>query len=352
MFFASDNCGPVHPDIMQAVIAANDGYATGYGNDPLTEAATQMVRDVFEAPEAAVRFVSTGTAANSLILATLAAPWDTVVCTPMAHIHTDECSAPEFFSGGAKLVLTDAIHAKMTPDGLDRTLAGIGRRGVHGPQRGPVSLTQVTEMGTVYSLEELNALTGVARAHGVKVHMDGARFANACAALGCTAAEMTWKAGIDAVSFGGTKNGCMAVEAAVFFDPEAAGTFDLRRKRGAHLFSKLRYLAAQMQGYLADGLWLDLAAAANGRAARLARGLRDAGVDFVEEPQANLIFVRMTRSEHRRLMAAGAVYNVESGDAAFGTDDEVLTGRLVCDWSIPEAQIDRFVQLVGDRAIA
>jgi len=352
MFFASDNGGPVHPDIMQAVIAANDGYAKGYGNDPATEAAVQMVRDVFEAPDAAVRLVPTGTAANSLILATLAAPWDTVVCTPMAHIHTDECSAPEFFTGGAKLVLTDALHAKMTPEALDRTLAGIGGRGVHGPHRGPVSLTQVTEMGTLYSLEELAALTRVARAHGVKVHMDGARFANACAALGCTAAEMTWKAGIDAVSFGGTKNGCMAVEAAVFFDPEAADTFDLRRKRGAHLFSKHRYLAAQMQGYLAGGLWLDLAAAANARAERLALGLRSAGVDFVEEPQANMMFIRMARSDHQRLLAAGAVYYVEDGDPATGAADEMLTGRLVCDWSIPEAEIDRFVQLVGDLAIA
>ena len=346
MFFASDNGGPVHPQIMQAIADANQGFATAYGNDPVTEAATRMVQEVFEAPDALVRFVATGTAANVLILATLTDPWQTVICTPVSHIHADECSAPEFFTNGAKLILSEERHGKMTPEGLQRTIAGLGRRGIHVPQRGHMSITQVTEMGTVYSLDELSALSRVARDHGLKVHMDGARFANACAALGCSPAEMTWKAGIDAVSFGGTKNGCMAVEAAVIFNPEAAREFDLRRKRGAHLFSKHRYLAAQMQGYLEGGLWLDLAQTANARTEQLARGLQGAGVDFVEEPQANMIFARMPRAEHQRLMSGGALYYVEDGDVANGPGDEVLTGRLVCDWSITEEDIDRFLQLV------
>jgi threonine aldolase len=346
MFFASDNGGPVHPQIMQAVADANQGFATAYGSDPVTEAATRRVQEVFEAPEAMVRFVSTGTAANSLILATLTDPWQTVICTPVSHIHVDECSAPEFYTDGAKLILTEARNGKMTPDGLARVIAGIDKRSIHVPQLGHVSITQVTEMGTVYSLDEIAALTQIARDHGLKVHMDGARFANACAALGCSAAEMTWKAGIDAVSFGGTKNGCMAVEAAVIFDPDHAREFDLRRKRGAHLFSKHRYLAAQMLGYLEGGLWLDLARMANARTLRLAEGLRGAGIGFVEEPQANMIFARMPRAEHQRLLSGGAVYYVEDGDVATGPDDEVLTGRFVCDWSITEHEIDRFLQLV------
>lgn len=347
MFFASDNGGPVHPEIMAALAAANDGFAKGYGDDAATDAATELVREVFEAPGATVRFVATGTAANALILATLAKPWETVFCTPMAHIQTDECSAPEFYSGGAKLVLVADEHAKMTPGALDRAIAEIGLSGIHGPQRGPVSITQVTEMGTLYSLDEIAALARVARSHGVKLHMDGARFANACVALGCSPAEMTWKAGVDAVSFGGTKNGCMAVEAAVFFDPGHAREFDLRRKRGAHLFSKHRYLAAQMEGYLTGGLWLRIAQAANAKAARLVEGLRGAGMAFVEEPQANMIFVRLLRAEHQRLLSGGAVYKIEDGDVTSGPPDEILMGRLVCDWSITEAEIDRFVQLVA-----
>lgn len=347
MFFASDNGGPVHPKIMQAIANANAGHVPSYGNDPLTQLAVEMIREVFEAPEAMVRLVATGTAANALILATMAEPWQTIFCTPLAHIHTDECNAPEFFTGGTKLTLTGMDQAKMTPEALEQAIAGIGRRGINGPQRGPVSLTQVTEMGTLYSLEELASLSAVAHAHGLPVHMDGARFSNACAALGCTAAEMTWKAGIDAVSFGGTKNGCMAVEAAVIFDPVVAREFELRRKRGAHLFSKHRYLAAQMQGYLEAGLWLDLARMANQRAATLAEGLRGAGVNFVEEPQANMIFARLPRAEHQRLMSGGAVYYTEDGDPWDGPGDEVLTGRFVCDWSVADDDVDRFLQLVA-----
>ncbi|MBM1220076.1 low specificity L-threonine aldolase [Ponticoccus sp. SC2-23] len=346
MFFASDNGGPVHPQIMQAIAAANDGHVLSYGNDPLTQQAVEMIRELFEAPEAVVRLVATGTAANALILSTMAQPWQTIFCTPLAHIHADECNAPELFTGGAKLTLTGTDGAKMTPDTLGQAITRIGWRGINAPQPGAVSLTQVTEMGTLYTLDELKALSAIARAHDLPVHLDGARFANACAALGCTAAEMTWKAGIDAVSFGGTKNGCMAVEAAVFFDPAVAREFDLRRKRGAHLFSKHRYLAAQMQGYLQDGLWLDLARMANERAAQLATGLRAAGVDFVCEPQANMIFARLPRSEHQRLMSGGGVYYTEDGDPWHGPDDEMLMGRFVCDWSVTEDDVDRFLQLV------
>ena len=346
MFFASDNAGPALPEIMTALADCNRGYAPAYGADALMLDVQAELRRIFEAPEAAVYLVATGTAANSLCLATLTRPFDTVFCTPAAHIHEDECNAPEFFTGGAKLTLVPGVD-KMTPETLRKTIAAEESRGVHGPQRGPVSLTQVTERGTVYSLDELTALTEVARSFGLPVHMDGARFANALVALGCTPAEMTWKSGIDALSFGGTKNGCMGVEAVIFFDPAKAWEFELRRKRGAHLFSKHRYLSAQMIAYLHDGLWLDAARKANAACARLAEGLRAAGAEFAHPPQANMIFAALPRATHQRLMAAGAQYHLWAGALDGGDRDEMLTARLVCDWSASDADTDAFLSHLG-----
>jgi threonine aldolase len=345
MFFASDNSGPIHPEILAALGRANDGFAMAYGSDALMEGVRDRLREVFEAPQAAVYLVATGTAANALTLATLSKPWQTVFCTPVAHIHQDECNAPEFYSGGAKLTLV-GDGDRMTPDTLCAAIAAEETRGVHGPQRGPVSLTQVTERGTIYDLDALRALTAVARDHDLPVHMDGARFANALTALGCSPAEMTWKAGIDALSFGATKNGAMGVEAAIFFDPHHAQEFEYRRKRGAHLFSKHRYLSAQMAAYLHDDLWLTSAARANARAARLADGLRAAGAGFAHPPQANMIFATLPRRTHRRLFAAGAAYHLWDGSLDGGDEDAPITARLVCDWSITKADIDRFIDLL------
>lgn len=346
MHFASDNAGPVHPAVLDALARANDGYAPGYGADAIMDRVRDRVRAVFEAPEAAVHLVATGTAANALLLATLAQPWQTVFCTPMAHIQEDECNAPEFFSGGAKLTLVPESAAKMTPAGLRAAVAAEETRGVHGPGRGPVSLTQATEKGTVYSLDELGALTAVARDYGLPVHMDGARFANALVHLGCSPAEMTWKAGIDAVSFGGTKNGLMGVECAILFDPARAQEFEYRRKRGAHLFSKHRYLSAQVEAYLRDDLWLRLAGAANESAARLDRGLRARGIEVLWPVEANLMFFRAPRGLHQRLIAGGARYYLWGGDAETGPADEILTARLVCDWSMTAGTVDRFLALL------
>lgn len=346
MFFASDNAGPALPEIMTALADCNRGYAPAYGADALMADVRAELRRVFEAPEAAVYLVATGTAANSLCLATLAQPFDTVFCTPVAHIHQDECNAPEFFTGGAKLTLVPGVD-KMSPETLRATIAAEQSRGVHGPQRGPVSLTQVTERGTVYSLDELAALTDVARSFSLPVHMDGARFANALVALGCTPAEMTWKSGIDALSFGGTKNGCMGVEAVIFFDPAKAWEFELRRKRGAHLFSKHRYLSAQMAAYLHDGLWLDAARKANAACARLTEGLRAAGAEFAHSPQANMIFAALPRAKHQRLIAAGAQYHIWEGALDGDDPDEMLTARLVCDWSARDADTDAFLSHLG-----
>ncbi|RKF13857.1 low specificity L-threonine aldolase [Roseovarius spongiae] len=346
MFFASDNAGPMRPEVARALMDADSGHARPYGADALMDEVRAQLRETFEAPEAAVYLVATGTAANALALATLTQPWQTVFCTPLAHIQVDECHAPEFYTGGAKLTLVGE-EDKMTSDQLRAAIDACAQGDVHCSQRGPVQITQVTEMGRVYSLDELRALTAVAKDYGLPTFMDGARFANACVALGCSPAEMSWRAGVDALSFGGTKNGCAGVEAVIFFDPRHAWEFELRRKRGAHLFSKHRYLSAQMRGYLADDTWRSAAEAANAKAARLVAGLRDLP-DFtlLAEPQANMIFATLPRRTHRRLHDAGAVYGLWG--TLEGDDDEPIMMRLVCDWSIGDDQIDAFVAAAGD----
>lgn len=349
MNFASDNAGPVHPLVMNALLEANEGHAPSYGADRWTEAATARIREVFEAPEAAVLLVPTGTAANSLALATLSKPWDAIFCTRMAHIQEDECNAPEAFAGGAKLMPLPAPEAKLTPDTLRSAMAALGS--VHGPQRGPVSITQATEKGTLYTLDEIRAVTAVAREFGSRVHMDGARLANALVTLGCTPAEMTWRAGVDAVSFGGTKNGLMGVEAVILFDPALGWELELRRKRAAHLFSKHRYLGAQMLAYLTDGLWLETARAANGALMLLVEGLRALGGEPEWEPGANLVFVRLPRAMHRRLREAGASYYLYDGPLDQGDPLEPLLCRLVCDWSTGPGAVDRFLAVAAGQPV-
>ncbi|MCR9126656.1 MAG: beta-eliminating lyase-related protein [Rhodobacteraceae bacterium] len=345
MFFASDNAGPAHPSVIDAVVAANTGYAAAYGSDPHMETLRTRLRTLFEAPDAAVYLVATGTAANALALATLGQPWQTIFCTPVAHIFEDECNAPEFFSGGTKLTQI-AGSDKMDPATLAAVVATQEMRGVHSPQRGPLSLTQATEKGQVYTCDELAALTSVARAHDLPVHMDGARFANALVKLGCSAAEMTWKAGIDAVSFGGTKNGLMGAEAVIFFDPAHAWEFELRRKRAAHLFSKHRYLSAQIAAYLENDLWLRLAADANARATRLAALLQRAGARLTAAPDANMVFAELPRATHAALKSGGAQYHLWSGTLEGDDPAAPLEARFVCDWSLPDAELARFAALL------
>jgi threonine aldolase len=327
---------------MDHVMRANIGYAPSYGADPIMDGVRDHLRALFEAPDAAVYLVALGTAANALALACYTQPYDTVFCSPVAHIHIDECNAPEFYTGGAKLTLVPGGD-KMTADALHRAISNEGNRGVHGPQRGPVSITQVTERGGVYTLDELRALTDVAKAFELPVHLDGARFANAIASIGCTPAEMSWKAGVDVVCFGGTKNGCIGVEAVIFFDPSKAWEFELRRKRAAHLFSKHRFLSAQMAGYLQDDLWLTTARSANAKAARLAARLRDKGAELLHTPDANMIFARFPRGTHQTLRTAGAVYDVNPADVDGTGLDAMIPARLVCDWAISDAQIDTFL---------
>lgn len=355
MHFASDNAGPTHPKIMAALQRANDGYQLGYGADQSTDAAVALMRDVFEAPDAEVFFVSTGTAANSLALAATSEPWQTVFCGDTSHVHLDECAAPEFYTGGSKLSLVDAPHGRISLDALTHQMSVTEGFGVHGVQPGPVTVTQATEWGTIYSLDHLRALSDIAHAKGQPVHMDGARFANALVTLECTPAEMTWRAGIDVLSFGGTKNGCLGVEAVVFFDPDRAQAFEFYRKRGGHLMSKHRFLSAQMEAYLTDGLWLDLAAQANAAAQTLEQAL--AQVPMVQQAyprEANLVFATWPRWLHRAMHEIGARYSIWEGSLIGDDPNEPLLARLACDWACDASQTDQFVtrlrQFMSERA--
>ncbi len=272
MNFASDNGSGAAPEILAAITAASQGVAAAYGSDPWSQRACAALADVFETDIAAF-LVASGTAANALALSALARPWEAVFCHEESHVHDDECGAPEFFTGGAKLVGVPGYNGKITPEGLRETLARFPRGLVKSPQPAALTLSQVTEAGTLYSLGDIAALAEIAHAAGVFVHMDGARFANAVVALGVSPADLSWRLGVDALSFGATKNGALACEAVVFFDKTKAESFPYLRKRGGHTLSKGRLLGAQMEAYLEGGLWLDLAARANAAARRLSEGL-------------------------------------------------------------------------------
>ena len=349
MFFASDNGSPAHPAVLEALARANMGYAKSYGADDITADVIARIRSEFDAPDAAVYLVATGSAANALALSVLCKPWQSVFCHRVAHVEEDECGAPEFYIGGGKMVLVEGAHAKMTPDALRAAIEFTGRSGVHNMQRGPLSLTNATENGTVYTPSEVAELTAIAREYGLSTHMDGARFANALMATGASPADLTWRAGVDVLSFGGTKNGLMGVEAVVIFNPALAWEFELRRKRGGHLFSKHRYLAAQMQAYLENGLWRDLAAHANAMAARLSAGiLAVPGARLVHPTEANAVFASFPRGLHRKAQAAGAQYYLWPFNQSLDGDDAVpLSARLVCSWSTGPEDVDAFLALIG-----
>ncbi|WP_432636321.1 threonine aldolase family protein [Albidovulum sp.] len=345
MEFGSDNNAGTAPAILDAVVACNAGPAPSYGNDPIMDRVRESIRAIFEAPQAEVFLVATGTAANALAIASFCPPWGAVYAHEDAHAEVDECGAPEFYSGGAKIKLVPGEDGKMTPEGLARRIAATGQGDVHSVQRGMVTLTNVTEAGSVYSAGEVAAICKVAKDFGLPVHLDGARFANALVADVSTPAEMTWKAGVDVLSFGGTKNGCMGVEAVVLFDPSRTWEFALRRKRGGHLFSKHRYLSAQMDAYLEGGLWLALARHANDMAARLEAGLRALPeVAFAFPRDANIQFVTMPRRLHARAMKAGAhYYLMPHGTPLEGAPEERLLCRLVTSWATTAEEVDGFL---------
>jgi len=349
MNFASDNAAAVAPEILTAIARANEGSALAYGNDALTQRLAQRFADLFER-EVAVFLVSTGTAANALALAHLTPPWGAVLCHAEAHIATDECGAPEFFGGGLKLVGLPGAGCKVAPGTLATALAERQWGGPHHVSPAVLSLSQATEAGTIYPPHEIRQLAEIARARGLGVHVDGARFANALARLDVSPADATWKAGVDVLSFGATKGGALAAEAIIFFDPTRGAGMQERRKRGGHLVSKHRFIAAQLEAYLADDLWLRLARHANAMADRLGEGLTVAGFAPVWPVEANEVFVALPQGVRERLEAEGAsfyLWMTETLGVALAPDPALV--RLVTSFATTEREVDRFLTLVKAR---
>jgi threonine aldolase len=288
--------------------------------------------------------VVSGTAANSLALSALAPPFGAVLCHAESHIMVDECGAPELFTGGAKLIGLDEPGGKITAAAIERKLDGF-IRGVHDAKPAAISITQASEAGTVYAPAEIEAIAKVARRRRMRVHMDGARFANALVSLGVTPADLTWKAGVDALSFGATKNGAMALEAVVFFDIALAEDFGHRRMRAGQLLSKGRFLGAQMLAYLEDDLWLDNARHANAMAQRLAKGMAASRARLLLPCEANEVFAIMPQSLHGALLAAGVVYHQWPGGDHVGADE--ILARFVTSYLTKPEDVDRVVGLVG-----
>lgn len=302
--FTSDNTAGVAPEVLEAVIAASSGHALPYGGDPYTIRARARFAEIFER-EVDVLPVATGSAANALALAALTPPWGSVLCHRDSHINTDECGAPEFFTGGAKLVPLPGEGGRIDTEQL-RAAASRKVGDVHSVQPSVLSITQITETGARYTLEQIRALTRIAENAGLRVHMDGARFANAVAASGCTPAELTWRAGVDVLSFGATKNGTMTADAIVVFDRSLTPELSFRTKRAGQLTSKMRFHSAQLDAYLTDDLWLRNAAHANAMAARLARGLAELpGADLLHAVEANILFCRLRQPIIDGLVAEG-----------------------------------------------
>lgn len=312
MDFRSDNVAGAAPEIMAALMKANTGDVSSYGADPFSVELDAAFSALFD-HECKVFPVATGTAANVLSLGCITPGYGAIYCHQDAHIAVDECNAPEFYTGGAKLVTLPGENGKIDLAALDAQLALGWKGSQHSAQPAAVSITQATEAGTVYSPDEVADIAHRCKAHGLKLHMDGARFANAVAGLNCAPADLTWRAGVDVLSFGATKNGAMAAEAVVFFRPELAESFLYRRKRGGHLFSKSRYLSVQLLAMLENGLWLRLAREANARARELADGLgKLPGAKVVWPVQANEVFVQLPAAAAEAMRQRGALFHTWS----------------------------------------
>lgn len=341
MIFASDNWAGASQPVMAALAAASTDFAPAYGRDPITERVTARFRDLF-ACDLDVLFTATGTGANALALAACARPGGLVLTAETAHIQCDEWGATEFFTHGMKLVPLAAPDGKIAPDAVREALARFPDEGRFG-RPVALSLTQASECGTVYTPREVAGLCEAAAGRGLVRHMDGARFANALAHLGCTPAELTWQAGIDVLSFGATKNGCWCAEAIVVFNRDRLPDLATHRARAGHLFSKARFVAAQFEGYLADGHWLQLAGHANAMASRLAEGLTAAGHRLAWPVEANEVFPVLDAATIGRLRAAGAQF-YEWSRVGCGEGEAIV--RLVTSFAMPELDVERFLSLL------
>jgi threonine aldolase len=331
-WFKSDNTSPACPEVLQALIDCNRGYAAAYGDDDWS----RRLDDVFSSwfgRRLRVFPVATGTAANTTALATLCPPYGAIVTHAHAHIVRDECGAPEFMTGGARLLLAHCPDGRMTAAQLDATLDD-NPANVHTVQPAVVSITQATEFGTAWSPAAVAALSEAAHRRGLAVHMDGARFANAVVSLGCQPADVTWRAGVDVLSFGATKNGAIAAEAVVFFDPARAADYEFRRKRAGHLLSKMRYVSAQLIAYLDTGAWQRNAARANALASRIAAA---AGNALRHPVEANEVFLRLPAPQREALRNQGFGFY----DWGASGSDEV---RFVVSWDQPESDVEALCQ--------
>ncbi|MEM1047292.1 MAG: beta-eliminating lyase-related protein [Pseudomonadota bacterium] len=347
MNFASDNWAGVTEQVSAGLAGAAGGLEAAYGNDTLTRSVSERFSELFET-DVAVFFTATGSAANSLALSAYMKPSGVVVCHRDSHINTDECGAPEFLTNGAKLLPLDGHEGRLDAASVARTLEVYGPNNLRGGRAVAASITQMTEVGTLYRRDEIAAIGAATRAADVRLHMDGARFANALVGLNSSPADITWRAGVDVLSFGGTKNGCWCAEAVVFFNPAHAEDFDFYRARSGHRFSKARFVAAQFQAYLADGHWLDTARRANNMARRLADGLERSSQARLAWPiGGNEVFAVFTRETAARLKAAGAMFyewpaGHDSLEQPLSPDEAVH--RLVASFVTTEADVDGFLQ--------
>jgi threonine aldolase len=333
--FASDNTAGICPEALATLIEANVGAAASYGDDHYTALVADRLREIFEC-DCEVFFVFNGTAANSLAVSTCCQPYHSVICCDVAHLETDECGGPEFFSGGAKVLVSESQQGKLSPESVERLATR--RCDIHHPKPRVLSVTQPTELGTLYSLDELRELSALVRGFGMKVHMDGARLANAIAALGLAPSEITWKAGVDILCLGGAKMGLPIGEAVIFFNKELAADFAYRCKQAGQLASKMRFLTAPWLGMLKDGAWLRHAAHANQMAQRLSRSLAQLpGVSLLYASDVNAVFASLPKSCHEHLAARGWHYYTFIGQGA--------AARFMCSWATTEADVDA---LVGD----
>ncbi len=328
--FRSDNAAGVCPEVLAAIAAANVGSAPGYGADELTAQLQQRVREVFAHRDAEVFPVATGTAANAVGLSALCPPWGSIVCHESAHINVHECGAASLLSGGAVLRALPGPHGQIAPATLEHAFAQTWWDDPHQSQPAVLSVVCPTDLGTIVAPKQLQTLTGLARSRGMRTHLDGARLANAVAALGCAPADVTWRAGIDVMSFGATKNGGMGADAIVSFDARASAELRYRLKRAGHVPSKLRFLSAQLLAMLTDDLWLRLAARANAAAARLVAGLRELGLVPLERTEVNMVFLALDAATVTALAQAGLLFH------------ELTPGtvRLVTSWQTTDAEID------------
>jgi threonine aldolase len=328
--FASDNYSGICPEAWASMATANRGHASAYGNDPWTTSAADAFRELFET-DCEIFFAFNGTAANSLALASLCRSYHAVICCQSAHVETDECGAPEFFSNGSKLLVAEGHDGKLTPKAIQELATN--RADIHYPKPRAVTISQSTETGRVYTVEELRDLSAVCVKHGLRLHMDGARFANACASLGCSPADLTWRSGVDVLCFGGTKNGMAIGEAVLFFNHKLAEDFDYRCKQAGQLASKMRFLAAPWVGMLESGAWLRNAEHANASARYLANQISQIeGIRVVSEPEANAVFVSASDEILEALRQLGWKFYTFIGGAA----------RFMCSWDTDHKRIDEF----------